>query len=346
MNRRFQGTVRQGFPRDPILGLWTGGQVEPKRLHSRAALLVLALTGTTFLGPEASGASAAPLIVAAGDLCGTATDCRPTARLIHRISPRRVLTLGDNAYPDGRLWQYRSYYRPNWGRFKAKTSPVPGNHDFHTPNAQGYRDYFGARAPAFYYSYNIGTWHLIALTSDIGVSSGSPQVRWLRRDLARHPRRCTLAYWHEPRFTSGTVHASDTRFIPFWRALYAARADVVLNGHVHNYERFARQGPGGHRKRNGIRQFVVGTGGIGHYKSGRPIAHSQVQNDTTFGVLKLRLHRRSYHWKFVRAAGRRFHDSGTTRCSRRPKTSRAAAATQRVRGDGALLVVGELVSHR
>ena len=232
--------------------------------------------------------------------------------------PRRVLTLGDNAYPDGRLWQYRAYYRPNWGRFKAKTSPVPGNHDFHTPDARGYRDYFGARAPAFYYSYDVGAWHLIALSSDLDVSVGSPQERWLRRDLAKHPRRCILAYWHHPRFTSGTLHASDLRLDPFWRALYAARADVVLNGHVHNYERFARQDPGGHRTREGIREFVVGTGGISLYESGRPIKNSQAQNDTTFGVLKLRLHRRSYHWKFVRAAGGRFDDSGTTRCSRRP----------------------------
>jgi hypothetical protein len=270
---------------------------------------------------------AAPVIVAAGDLCGSPTDCGPTARLIGRISPRRVLTLGDNAYPDGRLWQYRAYYRPNWGRFKAKTSPVPGNHDFHTPDARGYRDYFGARAPAFYYSYNIGAWHLIALSSDLDVSAGSTQESWLRRDLARHPRRCILAYWHHPRFTSGTVHHSAPRLDPLWRALYAAGADVVLNGHVHNYERFARQDPSGHKTRRGIRQFVVGTGGIGHYESGRPIAHSQVQNDTTFGVLKLRLHRTWYRWRFVRASGPRFHDSGATRCSRRPRTSRAAAAT-------------------
>jgi hypothetical protein len=298
-----------------------------KRRRSRAALVVLAFTGTTLLEPEAAGRRADPVIVAAGDLCGSPTDCRPTARLIGRISPRRVLTLGDNAYPAGRLWQYRAYYRPNWGRFKAKTSPVPGNHDFHTPNARGYRDYFGARAPAFYYSYDVGAWHLIALSSDLGVSAGSPQERWLRRDLARHPRRCILAYWHHPRFTSGTVHNSDRRFDPFWRALYAARADVVLNGHVHNYERFARQSPSGHKTRKGIREFVVGTGGIGHYASGRPIKHSQVQNDTSFGVLKLRLHRRSYDWKFVPAAGGRFRDSGKTWCSRKPTTFRAAAAT-------------------
>ena len=137
----------------------------------------------------------------------------------------------------------------------------------------------------------------------------------------------------EPRFTSGTVHSSDPRFGPFWRALYAARADVVLNGHVHNYERFARQSPGGRKTRKGIREFVIGTGGIGHYASGRPIKHSQVQNDTTFGVLKLRLLRKSYRWKFVRAAGPRFHDSGTTRCSRRPRIFRAAPRCHKLTDD-------------
>jgi len=284
---------------------------------------VLALVGAALFGPGVSISHAAPIVVAAGDICGSSTDCAPTARLIGRISPRRVLPLGDNAYQDGTLSEYRSYYRPNWGRFKAKTRPVPGNHEFNVSStAAGYRDYFGARAPALYYSYNLGAWHLIALTGDIDVSAGSPQERWLRRDLAAHPSRCILAYWHEPRFTSGTEHFSDSSFDPFWQDLYAARADVVLNGHVHNYERFGRQNPNGQSTRRGIREFVVGTGGESHYTSGTPIAHSQVQNDTTFGVLKLTLHRASYEWRFVRAAGARFHDSGTTRCSRQPSTFR------------------------
>ena len=291
----------------------------------RTGLLVrvvfLPLVAAAFLlGPGASSGHADPVVVAAGDICGSTTDCAPTAALIGRISPRRVLPLGDNAYPDGSLFQYRSYYRPNWGRFKKRTSPVPGNHEYHTANARGYYDYFGARAPRAYYSYNLGYWHLIALTGDIDVSAGSPQETWLRRDLAAHPSRCILAYWHEPRFTSGTVHSSDPSFGPFWRDLYAVRADVVLNGHVHNYERFARQNPKAQARRKGIREFVVGTGGESLYESGAPIAHSQVQNDTTFGVLKLKLHRASYHWRFVPVAGGTFTDSGTTRCSRVPST--------------------------
>jgi hypothetical protein len=301
-----------------------GGTVAPRIRHVCGPFAVLALMAAALLGTGASEGVAAPVIVAAGDICGSATDCKPTARVIGRVSPRRVLTLGDNAYEDGLLNEYRAYYKPNWGRFKAKTSPVPGNHEFNaSSSAAGYRDYFGGRAPALYYSYDLGSWHLIALTGDIDVSEGSPQEQWLRNDLAAHPSRCILAYWHEPRFTSGTEHFSDDSFDPFWRDLYAARADVVLNGHVHNYERFGRQNPNGRATRKGIREFVVGTGGVSHYTSGPPIAHSQVQNDTTFGVLKLTLRRGSYDWKFVRAAGARFHDSGTTRCSRQPSSFRA-----------------------
>lgn len=256
-----------------------------------------------------------PVVVAAGDICGSDTDCGPTAALIDQIAPTRVLPLGDNAYADGTVDEYNSFYDPNWGRRKSITSPVPGNHDYHTTNGAGYFSYFGARAPAAYYSYNLGTWHLIALNGEISVSAGSPQEMWLKADLAAHPKTCVLAYWHEPRFTSGTEHFSDSDFDPFWRDLYAAGADIVLNGHVHNYERFARQNPDGQATAKGIREFVVGTGGDSHYTSGAPIANSQVQNDNTFGVLKLTLHSGSYNWKFVPVAGGTFTDSGSNTCS-------------------------------
>jgi len=257
-----------------------------------------------------------PVVVAAGDICGSATDCDPTADLVEQINPTRALTLGDNAYPDGSLSQFSSYYDPNWGRFKAKTSPTPGNHDYHTSGASGYFEYFGALAPAEYYSYDVGSWHLISLNSEISVSSSSAQLNWLRNDLAAHPNQCTLAYWHKPRFSSGTTHGGSSSFDPFWQALYAAKADVVLVGHEHNYERFAKQNPSGAADPNGIQQFVVGTGGASHgYSFGTPVANSQVQNDNTFGVLKLTLHSGSYNWKFVPVAGGTFTDSGSNTCS-------------------------------
>jgi hypothetical protein len=279
------------------------------------ALLLASAQSNGPVGGAEAIAAGDPVIVAAGDICGSPTDCGPTAKLIGQIAPTRVLPLGDNAYVDGTLGEYNAFYDPNWGQFKSITSPVPGNHDYHTADAQGYYDYFGARAPDPYYSYNLGSWHLIALTGDINVSAGSPQETWLKNDLAAHPNQCVLAYWHEPRFTSGTEHFSDTSFDAFWRDLYAAGADIVLNGHVHNYERFAKQNPDGQAVANGIREFVVGTGGDSHYTSGSPIANSQIQDDSTFGVLKLTLHPGSYDWKFVPVAGQTFTDSGSTTCT-------------------------------
>jgi len=257
-----------------------------------------------------------PVIAAAGDICASAIDCDPTADLVEQISPARALTLGDNAYPDGTLSQFNSYYEPNWGRFKAKTSPAPGNHDYHLAGASGYFSYFGSLAPAEYYSYDVGSWHLISLNSEISVSSSSAQLTWLRSDLAAHANKCTLAYWHKPRFSSGTTHGGSSSYAPFWDALYAAKADVVLTGHEHNYERFAKQNPSGAADAtNGIRQFVVGTGGASHgYPFGTPVANSEVRNDNTWGVLKLTLHPTSYDWQFVPIAGSSFTDSGSGSC--------------------------------
>jgi chitodextrinase len=264
----------------------------------------------------ACSASSDPVITAAGDICGSTTDCAPTASLISQINPNRVLTLGDNAYADGALSDYNSYYDPNWGRFKATTSPAPGNHDYHQAGGAGYFGYFGALAPAEYYSYDVGSWHLISLDGEISASDGSPQETWLRNDLAAHANQCVLAYWHEPRWSSGTTHGSESSFDAFWRDLYGAHADVVLNGHEHNYERFAKQSPSGSADPNGIREFVVGTGGASHgYPFGTPLPTSEVRNDSTWGVLKLTLHPGSYDWQFVPVAGSTFGDSGTTACT-------------------------------
>jgi len=254
------------------------------------------------------------VIAAAGDICDSPTNCAPTAALIGQINPTRVLTLGDNAYPDGSASNYASYYDPNWGKYKLKTSPAPGNHEYHTSGGSGYFNYFGSQAPAPYYSFDLGAWHLISLNGEISVSAGSAQEMWLKNDLAAHPGQCTLAYWHEPRWSSGSEHGSSTSFDPFWRDLYAAGADVVLNGHDHDYERFAPQNPSGVADPKGIREFVVGTGGAGLYTFGTAIANSEVRNNTTFGVLKLTLHPGSYNWQFVPVAGATFTDSGSGTC--------------------------------
>ncbi|HJS19261.1 MAG TPA: metallophosphoesterase [Anaerolineales bacterium] len=258
-----------------------------------------------------------PVFVGAGDIasCGNNQD-EATANLLDSI-PGTVFTLGDNVYPDGTLTQYNNCYGPTWGRHKNRTRPVPGNHDYHVFGAAGYFDYFGAAAgdrSRGYYSYDLGAWHIIALNSEIAHNAGSAQEQWLRADLTAHPNVCTLAYWHKPRFSSG-AHGNSNSFQALWQALYEYRADVILNGHDHTYERFAPQTPNGQADSNGIREFVVGTGGAGLYVFSAIKPNSEVRNNTAHGVLKLTLHATSYDWQFVPIAGQTFTDSGTANCA-------------------------------
>jgi hypothetical protein len=259
-----------------------------------------------------------PVLVGAGDIARCRTDSdEVTASLLDDI-PGTVFTTGDNAYPDGTAEEYANCYDPSWGRHKERTYPSPGNHDYHTADGAGYFGYFGSRAGEpgkGYYSYELGVWHIIVLNSNIPVEAGSPQDQWLRADLTAHPAACTLAYWHHPRFSSGTVHGSDNDMEPLWDALYEYGADVVLVGHEHNYERFAPQDPRGSADTTrGIRQFVVGSGGSNHYEFGVPIANSEVRNSDTSGVLKLTLHPTSYSWEFIPEPGKTFNDSGDAPC--------------------------------
>ena len=258
-----------------------------------------------------------PVLVGAGDIasCGSSTD-EATAALIDGI-PGTVFVAGDNAYDTGSAAEYAYCYDVSWGRFKARTMPVPGNHEYVTPGASGYYGYFGAAAgdPAKgYYSYDLGTWHIVMLNSEIDVRAGSPQEQWLRADLAGHPSACTMAIWHQPRFSSGAGHGSNPAMQPLWQALFEFHADVIVNGHEHNYERFGLQSPSGAADTYGIREFVVGTGGISHYGFGAILPNSQVRNGDTYGVIKFTLHPGSYDWQFIPVAGQTFTDSGTAPC--------------------------------
>jgi hypothetical protein len=286
-------------------------------------------TPTESPSPSSSPTAHDPVIAAAGDiscapLTPTASEChqQATSDLLASAGLDGVLDLGDNQYEVGALTEYNAYYGPTWGRVKPLTHPVPGNHDYDTPGASGYFSYFGSAAgdPAKgYYSFNIGAWHVVALNSNCssvgGCGAGSPQERWLRADLAANASAaCTLAYWHHPRFSSGTTHGSSTASSALWQALDDSGAEVVLVGHEHNYERFAPQTADGTAVTNGVREFVVGTGGKSHNPFGTPIANSQARNSVTFGVLKLTLHPTSYAWQFVPEAGASFTDSGWTAC--------------------------------
>jgi acid phosphatase type 7 len=293
--------------------------------------LAVVLVGYFFVGspqepakPSAASASdnQAAILVGAGDIadCKDLSGAEATAELLDQISCT-VIAVGDLAYPEGSKENFTCYDK-TWGRAKSRTHPAPGNHEFHSSGATPYFDYFGAAAgdpKTGYYSYEVGTWHVIVLNSECkdvgGCEAGSPQEKWLRADLAAHPAACTLAYWHKPLFSSGGTHGNDLTVKPLWQALYQANADVAVAGHDHDYERFAPQTPDGIADpARGIREFVVGTGGKNHRPFGDAKPNSEVRDATAFGVLKLTLKTGGYDWQFIPEAGKNFTDSGIGNC--------------------------------
>jgi hypothetical protein len=211
-------------------------------------------------------------------------------------------------------------YAKSWGAYRDITFPVPGNHEYGTPDARGYYAYFGERAgepDKGYYSYDLGSWHLVALNSECdhigGCSDSDPQATWLRQDLKSHPRKCVLAYWHRPRFSSGN-HGNDLDQDALWRILADASADIVLSGHDHDYERFAPMDAHGEADPKGLSEFVVGTGGASHYRFQSPEASSAVRITGRNGVLRLQLTNKAYAWQFMAAGNGEVLDSGNTQC--------------------------------
>ncbi len=282
-----------------------------------------------------------PVVAAVGDIAcdpasssfnggaGSSGSCRQryTAALAHGLGPAAVLALGDLQYEDATLAKFQASYEPSWGRLRSITYPVAGNHEYLTAGAAGYFDYFNgigqARGRAGergkgYYSFDVGTWHLIALNSNCsevgGCGAGSAQERWLRADLVAHPRRCTLAYWHHPRFASGQ-YRDDPDYRPLWQALYERGAEIVLNGHDHNYQRYALLDPDGRPDPRGLREFVVGSGGKNHIPV-QPggIANREAANDTTYGVLLLTLRPSGYEWRLAPEGGGAPIDPGSGAC--------------------------------
>lgn len=268
------------------------------------------------------------MVMAAGDIAcpttaaaynggeGTATQCRQkhTSDLV--LGADAVLALGDEQYASGSLTQYKAVYDPTWGRMKSVTYPTPGDHEYQSGSAQGYFSYFGVPA---YYSFDLGSWHIISLNSEMDHSAGSAQEQWLSGDLAATAQPCTAAFWGSPTFSSG-VHGNNTSFRPFWDDLYAARADLVLAGDDHDYERFAKQAPDGTAAGDGIRQFVVGTGGrdLSGFRTIQPNSQARAK---VFGVLQLRLGAGDYSWNYLTESGGTFSDSGTAACNPKGSTS-------------------------
>lgn len=250
----------------------------------------------------------------------TATTCRhaDVARSIVALHPKAVLLLGDIQYDRGEAAGFQGSFGPSWAKLRRLWHPVPGNHDYVTPGASGYYGFFGAAAhesSSGYYSYNLGSWHVVALNSNcdqVACGNGSAQLHWLKQDLARNKRRCVAAYLHHPRFSTGE-HGDQTSVAPFWRELRRKRAELVLSGHDHDYERFAPQDENGvARLRGGVRQFVVGTGGKSFYKAAGGGNSERVVVDR-FGSLALSLRPDGYAWSFVDVDGA-IRDRGHADC--------------------------------
>ena len=261
-------------------------------------------------------------LIAAGDIARCPGGAAGTTAALVATLPGTIAVLGDSVYERGTPEEYASCYEPTWGRHKSRTRPAVGNHEYLTPGASGYFSYFGAAAGEpgkGYYSYDLGAWHVVALNGNCaqvgGCQAGSDQERWLRSDLAAHRTRCTVAYMHQTAFSSGNTHGGTPSIRPLVRALVDHAAELLLSGHEHDYERFAPQTVEGIASPNGVRQFVVGTGGGGLRPfAPQPQPTSEVRIAGVYGVLSLRLREESYEWRFVAQPGSAATDTGSTDC--------------------------------
>jgi PKD repeat protein len=262
----------------------------------------------------------AAVLVGAGDIAKcTSTVDEATAALVEAI-PGAVFTAGDNVYENGTATEFANCYDPSWGRFKSRTRPTVGNHEYGTAGASGYFGYFGAAAGEAgkgYYSYDVGSWHIVALNSECSIVScaaGSVQEQWLRADLAAHPTACTMAIFHRPLFSSASTSGA-TAVRPLWQALYDANAELIVNGHAHVYERYAPQRPDGTLDlQRGIRQFTIGTGGVAHAGAGTLKPNNEVFENVSYGVMKFTLRAGGYDWQFIPIPGDTLNDAGSGTC--------------------------------
>lgn len=308
-----------------------------------AALLLIVVVTLVYTSPASDKAninfesvkqlhpdSRDPVVIAAGDIScasgeSTNDECNQdlTARLVEAVNPDAVLTLGDLQYPTGEYKNFTSYFDKTWGRFKNKIRPAVGNHEYSDPGAKGYFKYFETAAGSpeqGYYSFNLGpNWHLISINSNCpeagGCEENSPQYNWLKHDLEASSAPCTLVYWHHPRFSSG-LHGNNRFMEDIFSLIYKHNVELVLSGHDHDYERFAKTNPSGQKDDNGIRSFVVGTGGRNLYRFLSKPEISEVRQNKEFGVLKLVLHENSYTWEFQSIKQDGFKDSGEDFCHR------------------------------
>src|SRR5215217_5067687 len=273
-----------------------------------AVVVVLGVLGPTKVvhaGTITPSATTSARLVGAGDIADNGNADVATGNLIDARPNARVFTAGDNAYPNGSASDFTNKYHPAWGPFKNRTSPSPGNHDYNTSGASAYKNYFGSVAGLrsvnpTYYVYTLGAWRVYALDSNISMAVGSAQYNFVQKDLATNGALCELAYWHHPVISSGQ-HGNDARARPIFALFDAQGGDLVLNGHDHNYERFAKINSSGQVSASGVREIVVGTGGGGLRPQGFLQPGSQVRNFNTHGIVDINLTSTGYTGTFVPA---------------------------------------------
>jgi acid phosphatase type 7 len=318
-----KGFLRDGHSRDLLVlrAYWPGRIRRGGELSNRAGRVALiAVAVLTLAGVAASRAPSQrfPTVLVAGDIADCASEGDERTAALLDAYPGTVLALGDTVYEHGTIEEFRRCFDPSWGRHKQRIRPTPGNHDY-ASGGSGYFGYFGTAAGPSrrgYYSFDIGDWHVVSLNSERDTGARGAQVRWLRADLAATEASCVLAFWHRPRWSAGR-YGDDARTAAFWKALYAAGADVVLAGHDHNYQRYPPLNARGEVDRaRGIRSFVVGTGGRNLY-SLRSDPRRRAASDDTWGLLQLTFKPGAYTWRFVPIAGGRYRDAGSGICSRR-----------------------------
>ena len=328
-NRRWRGTLVAGYV---VLVLLIAIQA---RAQNEKSVAPAGPSQKQTKARKRGGAERTFVLVGAGDIasCKNPEGARATAKLIEQI-PGTVFAAGDLAYEKGSAEDFKNCYNPAWGKFKDRTRPALGNHEYVEPTASAYFHYWGEQAgPAGkgYYSYELGDWHVVVLNTNCdaknlgGCGAGSPQETWLKEDLAKRPGACIVAYGHHALFSSGVFkkHAVHPELKQLWKDLYAAHADLILAGHEHSYERFAPQDPEGKADpANGIREIVAGTGGRSHDLIGFATPNSEVREWQTFGVLKLTLSPGKYRWEFIPEEGKSFQDVGGGACHNFPSESK------------------------
>src|SRR5262245_28291221 len=331
-----------------VCSAWKGNRRSAATVALYATLALTPVAAGRWFGPEDRVATSQPrqatasqhakdknekqaakpfVLVGAGDIaaCSVLAGAEATAKLIEEI-PGTVFAAGDLAYELGTAQEFRDCYGTTWGRFKDRTKPTPGNHEYNSGGGAAYFAYWRGAAGTpekSYYSFDLGNLHVIALNTNClapgvgGCGVDSLQEKWLKKDLTEHTNSCLVAFGHHALYSSGVFrsHSVHPELRGLWRDLYEAHADLMLAGHEHSYERFAPQDPDGNAdEQNGIREIVVGTGGRSHDPLGTALPHSEVKNFDTYGVLKLTLWPDRYQWEFIPVNADGFRDSGEGRC--------------------------------